>query len=386
MTDFPWKIGVFDAHCHPTDTVASLRSVPGMRARVLTIMATRSQDQSLVAKAADDFSVTSAELQDANTDWSSQHRIIPAFGWHPWFSYQMFFPADHGHATVLAAEQKTAHYLSVLTPRPDDAVLHQLPDPSSFDEFMQQTETYLNRYPLALIGEVGLDKAFRIPEHWLPQHLNARDDSLTPGGREGRKLSPYRVSMEHQKKILKAQLNLAGRLGRAASVHGVQAHGIVYETLAETWKGHERQVISKRDRKKATLTGLHDGGLADDDDQDSTEHISKTFPPRICLHSFSGQAETVKQYLAPSIPCEIFFSFSVTINAWAEQGEGKVETAVKAVPDSQILIESDLHTAGDRMDNYLEQAARKICEVKGWSLQSGVQQLADNWKRFVTGS
>lgn len=299
----------------------------------------------------------------------------------------MFFPSDHGNATVLTADQKTAHYLSVLTPRPNDDVLRQLPDPSSFDDFMQQTETNLNRYPLALIGEVGLDKAFRIPEHWLPQHLNDRDDTLTPGGREGRKLSPYRVNIEHQKKILTTQLKLAGKLGRAASVHGVQAHGIVYETLAETWKGHERQVISKRERKKAALSGLRDDGLADDDhEEDSTEHIAKPFPPRICLHSFSGQAETVKQYLAPSIPCEIFFSFSVTVNAWSEQGDGKVETAVKAVPDSQILIESDLHTAGDRTDDYLEQAARKICEVKGWSLESGVQQLADNWKRFVTGS
>ena len=325
---------------------------------------------------------------------SVEHKIIPAFGWHPWFSHQLFDEAIYNGAASLSEEQRLAHYRGVLSPSPeDDDFLLALPNPKPFGHFIGQTREYLKKYRLALVGEVGLDRSFRIPEAWLPDQLGQRNDTLTPGGREGRQLSQYRVSIEHQRKVLTAQLRLAGEMQRAVSVHGVAAHGMVYDTVAATWKGHERHVPSKRERRRAEASAAANGDAdaVDDVEAQQPHAVPKPYPPRICLHSYSGPAETIKMYTAPSVPCEVFFSFSTTINAWSDREDkrpgkgGKAESAVRAVPDDRILIESDLHTAGDKMDHYLAEIVRKICEVREWELEDGMKRLGANWKRFVFG-
>ncbi|KAF1811590.1 Metallo-dependent hydrolase [Eremomyces bilateralis CBS 781.70] len=390
MSEFPWHLGVYDAHCHPTDTMSSIPDIPNMKAKALTIMATRGDDQRLVSEVTEKFG-GEGRVDDGNL--RSNCRVVPSYGWHPWFSHQIYDDAEYEGSTCLNTQQKVQHYQSVLNPKPEDeAFVTALPDPEPLSQLLDRTRAYLERDPSALLGEVGLDKSFRLPEAWFPDD-HQRDGSLTPGGREGRKLSLYRVSMEHQRRLLKAQLGLAGRLGRAASVHGVQAHGVLYETFKETWKGHERKHISKREKKRQTRDQIVLDTVGDDDRNLSEDArgspsdvpAGKPFPPRVCLHSYSGNPQSISPYLHPSVPIDFFFSFSAAIN-FSMRESSKTEDAIRAVPDGRLLVESDLHTAGNRMDDHLEQIVRIVCKCKGWELEQGIERLGRNWQQFVFGS
>jgi Tat protein secretion system quality control protein TatD with DNase activity len=58
---------------------------------------------------------------------------------------------------------------------------------------------------------------------------------------------------------------------------------------------------------------------------------------------------------------------------------------VKEVPEAKILVESDLHVAGEEMDQALAEMYRFVCEVKGWELEAGVKRIADNFEAFIFG-
>ncbi|USP75554.1 hypothetical protein yc1106_02828 [Curvularia clavata] len=398
--EFPWNLGVYDAHCHPTDTMSSIETIQKMKARVLTVMATRAEDQDLVTATADKHSVKSADP----SQWQREECIVPCFGWHPWFSYQMYLTQDIDPESnlqeqgPLTGDDKIAHYKTVLQPSREDPseqdiqIYLSLPDPTPFSAFLSATRKYLHQYPYALVGEIGLDRSFRIPESWTGnQDLWAkRDNTLTPGGREGRRLTPFRSSPAHQKKIFKLQLQLAAEARRAVSVHGVQAHGLVLEVLSDLWKGHEKQVLSKRERKKRGQDHPAAEAVieADADSTPDSDSEAKPYPPRICLHSYSGNVSNFRQYLNPAIPAQIFASFSTAINlsdALDEETPASFEELVRTVPDHMLLVESDLHTAGYEMDRRLEDIVRRICRIKGWGLEEGVRQLGKNWRTFAFG-
>ncbi|KAF2621889.1 Metallo-dependent hydrolase [Macroventuria anomochaeta] len=338
---FPWHLGVYDAHCHPTDIMSNVSKIQNMKARCLTVMATRGEDQDLVIKTAAQYGIKSGSPDD----WPREECIE------------------------------------------DLRIFNALPDPTPFSVFLSQTRKHLEEHPYALLGEVGLDRSFRIPEAWVPDLWATRNSTLTPGGREGRRLTPFRCQPAHQKEILKRQLQLAAELGRAVSVHGVQAHGLVYESLHELWKGYENEVLSKREKKKR---GKDDPSVEAEYDKSAKEGSSgpKPYPPRICLHSYSGSASNFKQYLNPAIPIYVFASFSTAINlgdALDEETPAEFEEMINTVPDEMLLVESDLHTAGDEMDRRLEDIVRRICKIKQWGLEEGVERLGKNWKAFVFG-
>jgi Tat protein secretion system quality control protein TatD with DNase activity len=390
---FPWHLGVYDAHCHPTDTMSSIETIQDMKTRVLTVMGTRGEDQDLVISAADKHSVKSSDAEK----WAKEECIVPCFGWHPWFSHQMYIDEDGDEqikTDTLTGDAKLKHYQSVLQPfrdnpsEEDRQTFLSLPDPTPFSVFLAQTRQHLERNPYALIGEIGLDRSFRIPESWTNNAdlWARRNHTLTPGGREGRRLTPFRCSPSHQKVICKKQLQLAGELNRGVSVHGVQAHGLVFEVLSDLWKGHELPVLSKRERKKRGQD--HPSVENDMSDPTQTEQQAKPYPPRICLHSYSGNASNFKQYLNPAIPAKIFASFSTAINladTLEDETPAAFEEIIKTVPDHMVLVESDLHTAGEEMDRRMEDIVRRICRVKGWGLEEGVKQLGKNWRAFAFG-
>lgn len=407
--DFPWHIGVCDAHCHPTDTMSSTAHIPSMRAHTLTIMATRSQDQDLVASVASSHPAAPSS------------RIIPAFGWHPWFSHQLYddtttAPQNSTYDPSLSpAAAKAAHYTAVLSPAPDDKFIAALPDPLSLSAFLAATRQRILDSPAgaALIGEIGLDKAFRLPWPWPASSADSpaeRDETLTPGGREGRMLSPHHVRMPHQVAVLTAQLRLAGELGVGVSVHGVQAHGVLFEALRGLWKGHEREVVSRR-KRRMVAEGAEDFSSSDEEEEEDywsedegeerfgagrakkgggegkkvKAYKPMPFPPRVCLHSFSGSPQTVQQYLNPAIPLKVFFSFSAVINLSTAGGESKFPDVVRACPDDRLLVESDLHCAGEEMDRVLEDISRRVCAIKGWSLEDGLARIRRNYEEFIHG-
>ncbi|KAI4194759.1 MAG: hypothetical protein LQ350_007581 [Teloschistes chrysophthalmus] len=386
--EFPWHLGVFDAHCHPTDTVASHGEIRSMKARALTIMATRGEDQEIVRQFANwdvDKGTVVEELRSLGNE-ESPCRIVPSFGWHPWFSHQILDDLNCSQSKTELPDA-TNHYKAVLSLSPDDEFILSLPEPRLLSGLLSQIREHLQRFPYALVGEIGIDRSFRLPVQWDPSSEAAKNASLTPGGRDGRPLTHHRVHIDHQRVILKAQLNLAGEMGRPVSVHGVAAHGVLFETLKETWKGYEKEVLSKREQKRSGTSAAH---LDEKTDGQSSAHNPKIqiiepkpYPPRICLHSYSGPRNVLEQYLDPAIPATVFFSFSCLVN-FSDRTEKAVEV-VKAVPKNRILIESDLHSAGERMDQLLEDAVRSVCEIKAWPLAEGVTQLAQNWRHFVFG-
>lgn len=391
MGPFPWSLGAIDAHCHPTDTMSSIASINEMRTRVLTIMSTRSQDQDLVLSVAAQQAV---QNQTAFTEHSPE-KVVPAFGWHPWFSHQLY--DDTGDETTYdpnqdAEEQKTKHYTTVLSHTPDPEFIATLAAPRPLSGFIDETRRRLVSFPTALVGEIGLDRGFRLPQGWGPDEQPQRNEDITPGGREGRLLSPYHVNMTHQVQVFKAQLRLAGDLGRAVSIHGVQAHGVLFDALSSLWKGHEKEVISRR-KERLVAVGAEDFSSSDEDDDDgggaSVKELGpfqpKPFPPRVCLHSFSGPPQMLKQYLNPTIPARVFFSFSMVVNLSSPGSETKFADVIRACPDDRLLVESDLHTAGHEADKMLEQIYRQVCKYKGWTLAIGLEKIRKNYVEFIFG-
>lgn len=400
---------LYDAHCHPTDTPSTLGLVGSLRCAGLCAMATREEDQDRVADLARQF----------------PEKVIPCFGFHPWFTH-LIYSDEHGDAedaddgeagvddddgrhthsqnqeSISAANispgeaKKDAHLRKVLRPEPDDDLVASMHDLVPISRYLSTIESHFRAFPHAMLGEVGLDKAFRIPD--------PREKRADGSGRG--KLSRHHTDTAHQVMVLDRQLDLAARHNRACSLHGVQIHGLLHECITRRWKDgndgdgerpsarkarreawHRRQAeLAPRTQTNADIDQAEKGPLEffpESDDAAGDGNNERSYPPRVCLHSFSGAVDMVKTWLSgrKSCPVDLFFSFSQVVNGrydrWA--------AVVQAVPEEMLLIESDYHDA-TLIDAALDKALAFVCEARGWEEAYGRSVLEKNWHRFVYGA
>jgi len=207
-----------------------------------------------------------------------------------------------------------------------------LPPPTPFDRWYNQLESLLEKHSNSLLGEVGLDKTFRL-----------RDQG-------SKRLSQAQTTLQHQISILEKQFNLAAKYNRAVSLHCVQSTGAIDQLFDERF---ERQ---------------------------------QPFPPRICFHSFGGSVDTIKALIKKTskkkerIPVDIYFSFSVLINDKID----RLPDLIRAVPEDRLLIETDHHSPNG-LDLYMAMIIKLVSEVKEWTEAMTVEKTRENFIKFVGG-
>lgn len=177
---------------------------------------------------------------------SLTNNIYLPTGLHPWFVHAISL------VDAVTPPSKEEHYASLFPssqePSQPDPLLHpllpSLPEPTLLSTFLSDLEANLSRTPSALVGEVGLDQAFRIP-------FSSPID--------GKKNSELATPLAHQLAVLQAQLGVAVKLQRHVSFHSVRSPMDTVKLLDGMKKveGWER---------------IH-----------------------VCLHSFGGSPETAKQ-------------------------------------------------------------------------------------------
>lgn len=281
-----------DAHCHPTDH-PELEGLAGKSDMKMCIMSTRLDDIDLVA----DWGVKFSE------------QMTPAFGLHPWYSHWL---------CINDSFTKYQHYQSILDPAPqNEEDVADLPDPISIEEYLSKVRHLLNKFPNALLGEVGLDKPFKL------KHKG--------------QLLPYRVKMDHQRAVLRAQLAIADELHRSVSLHGVQAAQPLYEDV--------KQFSNLR---------------------------------AACLHSYGGSPEFYRDsWCKLKIP--IYVSIAILINGRIPPP--KMVKLLDVLKPEYVLTESDVNKLGEFQEDMVKQSLALFGNHFRWNEPEKV--IEHNYSRFL---
>lgn len=81
---------------------------------------------------------------------------------------------------------------------------------------LDEVRANLASFPNAMLGEVGVDRVFRIPIDYF----------ASP-----RILTPFHIPLSHQLAVLQAQMEVAVELGRNISIHSVKAQQATIDLL-----------------------------------------------------------------------------------------------------------------------------------------------------------
>jgi len=146
-------------------------------------------------------------------------------GYHPWFSHCITLNAslskeDHYRRLFLDAQKKT------VTPEHQtifDDILPNLPLPRPLNDVLNEMRRNLSIFPNAMVGEVGMDRSFRVPFDFYEKP---------------RRRTPFTVPIDHQITILEAQLDLAIELNRNVSIHSVHLQQATVDLLNRLAKKH----------------------------------------------------------------------------------------------------------------------------------------------------
>jgi Tat protein secretion system quality control protein TatD with DNase activity len=269
-------------------------------------------------------------------------KIVPAFGLHPWWSHHVSFedadclPSKLEHYRKVFPASFTA--TDTLTDE-ETTLLQSFPEPTSFSTFVSQVlRPNLEAYPQAMLGEVGLDRSFRIPLPQTDAKSNRSDQRIV------KKFTNLKVPVEHQMKLLQEQMEIAFELNRNISFHCVQAHGLVADLLV---------ALPKQSKHWKNSNSM------------------------ICLHSFGGSVDVIQRITKHIEKERVYLSFSTTINARLD----RLEELIRAVPDNRLLIESDYNHI-EHNEARIWEILGIVCEAKSWKPQEAAEQLEKNWDTF----
>jgi len=209
-------------------------------------------------------------------------------------------PADWPQVAKLAAES------------PDSIIpsygLHPWYCAAAPSDWFAQLRTRLLADPRAQVGEIGLDRA-------LLHRANA-------------------APIEAQLSALNAQLSLAAELDRVATIHCVQAHGLLLDTL---------------------------------------HHAPKL--PRLLLHAYSSSAQMIKDFAALGA----YFSFGAAV---LDPRRDRLRNALRATPPDRLLIETDSPTGLTPTANALERNAWALADMLDEPVETLAARIAANFREL----